>query len=110
MPTKAKVAKNDVVLVLTGKDNGKRGRVLAVKPRDGKVLVEGVALVKKHMRRNPQRGEVGGIIEREAMIDISNVQVICPSCGKPTRVSIRILEDGSRVRFCKKCDSVIERR
>ncbi len=109
MSAKAKVCKNDLVVVITGKDLGKQGRVLLVKPREGKVLVEGVAKIQKHVRRNPQRGENGGIVEKEALIDISNVQVICPSCGKPTRVSMKVNEDGTKNRFCKKCDSVIER-
>jgi large subunit ribosomal protein L24 len=109
MSAKAKVCKNDLVVVLTGKDVGKQGRVISVKPRDGKVLVEGVAEIKKHVRRNPQRGETGGIVEKEAFIDISNVQVVCPSCGKPTRVSMKVNEDGTKNRFCKKCNSVIER-
>lgn len=110
MPAKAKVSKNDLVVVLTGKDVGKRGRVLAVKPREGKVLVEGVAVVQRHTRRNPQRGQAGGIIDQPAMVDVSNVQVVCPSCGTATRVGIKILEDGSRKRQCKKCGAIIERR
>ncbi|MBX7221676.1 MAG: 50S ribosomal protein L24 [Blastocatellia bacterium] len=110
MPAKAKVTKNDLVVVLAGKDVGKRARVLEVKPSEGKVLVEGVAVVQRHTRRNAQRSNVGGIIEREAMIDISNVQVVCPSCGAPTRVAIKILEDGTRKRQCKKCSAIIERR
>ena len=109
MSAKAKVCKNDLVLVMAGKDVGKQGRVISVKPRDGKVLVEGVAVIQKHVRRNPQRGENGGIVEKEAFIDISNVQVVCPGCGKPTRVSMKVNEDGTKNRFCKKCNSVIER-
>lgn len=109
MSAKAKVCKNDQVVVLAGKYVGKQGRVMAVKPRDGKVLVEGVAIIKKHVRPNPQRGETGGMVEKEALIDISNVQVVCPSCGKPTRVSMKANEDGTKNRFCKKCNSVIER-
>ncbi len=110
MPAKAKVCKNDLVVVLAGKDLGKRGRVLMVKPREGKVMVEGVAVAQRHTRRNPQRGDVGGIVEREAMIDISNVQVVCPTCGAATRVGMKILEDGTRKRQCKKCGAIIERR
>lgn len=109
MSAKAKVCKNDLVVVLAGKDVGKQGRVILVKPRDGKVLVEGVAEIQKHIRPNPQRGETGGIVKKEALIDISNVQVICPSCGKPTRVSMKVNEDGTKNRFCKKCNSIIER-
>lgn len=109
MSAKAKVCKNDQVLVLAGKYAGETGRVMAVKPRDGKVLVEGIAKIQKHVRPNPQRGETGGIVEKEAFIDISNVQVVCPSCGKPTRVSMKVNEDGTKNRFCKKCNSVIER-
>lgn len=110
MPTKVKVSKNDLVLVRTGKDVGKRARVLEVKPREGKVLVEGVAVMQRHTRRNPARSVAGGIIEREAYIDVSNVQVVCPSCGKATRVGVKTLEDGTRKRQCKKCSAIIERR
>lgn len=110
MPAKAKVCKNDLVVVLTGKDVGKRGRVLSVKPRDQKVLVEGVAMAQHHQRNNPQLNRAGGIVEREAYINISNVQVVCPTCGAPTRVGIKVLEDESRKRQCKKCGAIIEQR
>ncbi len=83
---RAKVRKGDQVIVMAGRDKGKRGRVLDVKPAEGKVKVEGVAVVKRHQRANPGANKPGGIIEREAYVDISNVQLIDPANGKPTRV------------------------
>jgi len=110
MALSVKVKKNDQVLVITGDDEGHRGRVLEVKPREGKVLVEGVAMVKRHTRPNRARGIAGGITTKEAYIDISNVMVICPVCKQPTRVGIQVLADGNRSRVCRKCGGTIERQ
>ncbi|GAB5046896.1 50S ribosomal protein L24 [Thermodesulfovibrio sp. TK110] len=102
-----RIKKGDTVLVLSGKDKDKKGRVLRVIPRDEKVVVEGVNIVKKHQkpsRKYPQ----GGIIEREHPIHISKAMLICPKCDKPTRIGARILEDGRKVRICKKCKEVID--
>ena len=96
------VKKNDTVIVLSGKDKGKKGKVLKAMPETGKVVVEGVAMVTKHQKSRGQ-GMPGGIVSKEAAIDASRVMLVCPSCGKPTRLAHKLLEDGSKVRLCKKC-------
>ena len=93
-----KIRKGDQVAVIAGRDNGKRGRVLEVSPVAGKVKVEGVAIVKKHQKANPQNNRGGGIIDLEAFIDISNVQLIDPQSGKPTRVRYEVESDGTKRR------------
>ena len=101
--------RNDTVKVITGRDKGKEGRVLRVFPNDAKLLVEHVMMVKKHVRPNPQRNIKGGIIEREAALHASNVQLVCPECSKVTRVGHRILADGRKVRICRKCEGVVDK-
>jgi len=108
MPTLPPIKKNDEVYILHGKDRGKTGRVLIVMPRDGKIVVEGVQMIKRHTRPNPQRNIKGGIVEKEASIHLSNVALVCKDCKKHTRVGSKILADGRRVRVCKKCGSTIE--
>jgi large subunit ribosomal protein L24 len=104
----APVKKNDTVIVTTGKDSGKRGRVLKVLPAKNRVVVEGVNIIKRHTRPNPQRNIKGGIVEREASVHASNVQLICPECGKMTRIGHRM--DGERKqRICRKCEGVIDK-
>jgi large subunit ribosomal protein L24 len=103
------VKKNDNVIVITGRDRGKKGRVLRVVPGKTRVVVEGVNFIKKHTKPNPQRNVKGGIVEREAALHASNVQIVCPECGKPTRVGHRRLDDGSAVRFCRKCQGVLDK-
>lgn len=103
MPTKLHVKKNDQVLVLAGKDRGARGRVLRVLAGEGRAIVERVNMMKRHTRPNPQKGIQGGILEREASLDVSNLQVICPDCGKASRIGRKRLEDGRSVRVCKAC-------
>jgi large subunit ribosomal protein L24 len=103
------IRKNDNVVVISGRDRGKRGRVLQVLPTRHRVVVEGVNFIKRHTRPNPQRNVKGGIIEREASLDVSNVQLVCPECAKTTRVGHRLLEDGRRVRVCRKCDGVLDK-
>ena len=98
---KMKIKKGDRVQVLSGKDKGKRGEVLRAMPAKGKVVVEGVAMVKK-AQRPTQQGQQGGIVEREAAIDVSNVAIVDPQTDKPTRVGYRFNEDGKKVRFAKK--------
>jgi len=98
---KMNVKKGDRVQVLSGKDRGATGEVLRALPAEGKVIVEGVAMVKKHQKPN-QANQQGGILEREAAIDVSNVMLICPKCGKPTRVGHATV-DGKKMRVCKKC-------
>jgi len=102
-----KIKRGDLVEVISGKDKGKRGKVLRVIPRERKVIVEGVNMVKRHQRPIPQLRE-GGIIEREAPIYISKVMVVCPSCDRRTRVGFKILENGDKVRYCKKCGEIID--
>ena len=103
--SKLSVKKNDQVLVTTGKDRGARGRVLRVLAADGKAIVERVNMIKRHTRPNPNKGIQGGILEREAPIQVSNLQVICPECGKPSRLGRKRLEDGRGVRVCKQCSA-----
>jgi large subunit ribosomal protein L24 len=103
------VRKNDNVLVTTGKDRGKRGRVLKVLPAKNRVVVEGVNIIKRHTKPNPQRQIKGGVVEREAPVHASNVQVVCPECGKATRIGRRILGDGRKVRICRKCEGVVDK-
>jgi large subunit ribosomal protein L24 len=100
---KVNVKKNDQVLVMTGKDRGARGRVLRVLASEGKAIVERVNMIKRHTRPNPNKGIQGGILEREAPIQIANLKVICPECGKASRVGRRRLDDGRGVRVCKNC-------
>lgn len=106
---KQHVRRNDTVLVLTGKDRGKRGRVLQVIPDKQRVLIEGVNMIKRHTRPNPQRNIKGGVLEREASMHVSNVQLIDPSSNKPTRVGRKQLEDGQRVRIGRKSGEVVDR-
>lgn len=97
------IRRDDEIQVIHGKDRGTRGRVVRVLPRERRIMVEGIARAKKHSRPSKQRQQ-GGIIDIEQFIDISNVQVVCKSCGQPTRVGRRI-EDGKRVRICRKCEA-----
>jgi large subunit ribosomal protein L24 len=103
------VRKNDNVLVISGRDRGKRGRVLQVLPEKNRVIVEGVNVIKRHTRPNPQRQIKGGIVEREASLHASNVQLVCPECGAPTRVGRQVLGDGRKVRICRKCKGVVDK-
>jgi large subunit ribosomal protein L24 len=100
--------KNDEVYILGGKDRGKTGRVLIVRPKDQKIVVEGVQMIKRHTRPNPQKNIKGGIVEKEAAIHISNVAIICKSCKAHTRIATKVLSDGRRVRACKKCGNTLE--
>ena len=103
------IRKNDNVVVTTGKDRGKRGRVVRVVPEKNRVVVEGVNIVKRHTKANPQRNIKGGLVEREAPLHASNVQIVCPECGKPTRIGRKLLEDGRKVRVCRKCEGVVDK-
>ena len=96
-----KIKKNDTVVVLSGKDKGKQGKVLGTLPGSLKVVVEGINMVTCHVKPRRQ-GETGGIMQREAALYASKVQVVCPKCGKGTRVAHKI-EDGKKSRICKKC-------
>ncbi|MEO5897885.1 MAG: 50S ribosomal protein L24 [Vicinamibacterales bacterium] len=101
--------KNDNVVVTTGKDRGKRGRVLRMTPDKNRLVVEGVNIMKRHTKANPQKNIKGGLVEREAPLHASNVQLVCPECGKPTRIGKKILEDGRKVRVCRKCEGVVDK-
>jgi len=103
------IRRNDNVVVITGKDRGKRGRVLKVVPAKNRLVVEGVNFIKRHTKPNPQRQIKGGVVEREAALHASNVQLVCPECGKPTRLGRKILGDGRKVRICRKCEGVVDR-
>jgi large subunit ribosomal protein L24 len=106
MATRMKIKKNDQVVVIAGRDKGRRGRVIEVLPKKGKVLVEGINMLKHHERPNRQRGIAGGIVEREAPLDVSNVMLI--EGGRPVRVGFQVLSDGRKVRVSKKTGAVIE--
>jgi large subunit ribosomal protein L24 len=97
------IRKDDEVQVIHGKDRGSRGRVVRVLPREGRVMVEGIARAKKHSRPSKRRQQ-GGIIDIEQFVDISNLAIVCKSCEQPTRVGHRI-EDGEKVRICRKCEA-----
>lgn len=107
------VKTGDEVLVISGKNKGQRGKIKQSIPRESRVVVEGVNIIKRHMRARG-RGRSGGIIEREAPLDVSNVMLICPSCGRASRTGKRFLEEldhkgrPRKVRFCKACDAVVE--
>ena len=101
-----KVKKNDTVLVLTGKDAGKTAKVLVARPADNKVVVDGVNVQKKHKKaRNAQ--DVSSIVNQSGAIDASNVMVVCPVCGKATRVAFKV-ENGKKARVCKKCGALLD--
>ncbi len=104
------VRKDDTVLVLSGKQAQSRGRVLRVYPKSERAVVEGVNFIKKHTKPNPGRNIKGGIVEREAPVHISNLMVVCPECGKPTRVAHKVFEDGDRLRVCKQCQGILDRK
>ena len=101
MMNKMSIKKDDQVVVITGKDKGQRGKVIAVMPKDGKVVVEGINMVSRHTRPRKQ-GEEGGIVQKEAPIYACKVQTVCPKCGKATRVAHKVDGD-KKVRVCKKC-------
>lgn len=103
------VRKNDTVKVIAGKSRDKVSRVLSVSPSKGTAIVEGVNFVKRHTRPNPQRNIKGGLVEKESSIHVSNLMVVCPECKQPTRIGRRRLEDGTKIRYCKKCDGSMEK-
>lgn len=105
--SKYHIKKNDIVMVIGGKEKGKTGKVLKILPKKDRAVVEKVNFIKRHMRPGPHSRQ-GGIVEKENPINISNLMVVCGKCTDPTRVGRRVLEDGSRVRYCKKCDEIIE--
>jgi large subunit ribosomal protein L24 len=101
-----RIKKDDIIKVINGKDSGKTGKVLEIDRKDGRVMVEGVNMVKKTMRKS-KKNQVGGIKDVEAFLDISNVMVVCPKCKKTTRVGFKITDD-KKNRICKKCEAEID--
>ena len=99
---KMHVKRGDKVVVIAGKDKGKEGNVIAAFPEQNKVIVEGVAVAKKHQKARMQ-GQASAIIDKEMPIDASNVMRVCPKCGKPARVGVKVFDDGSKAKYCKKC-------
>lgn len=104
---KLRIKKNDIVVVIAGAEKGKRGRVIEAIPSAGRVIVEKVNVVKRHQRPNPRQRQ-GGIIEREAPIHASNVQIYCAKCDKPTRIGHKPLEDGKKARVCRRCGEMLD--
>jgi ribosomal protein L24, bacterial/organelle len=102
MNTKVHVKSGDTVMVISGKDRGKKGKVMAVSPKEGKIIVEKANFVSKHVKPR-KMGEPGGIIKAESAIYSCKVQIVCPRCGKPTRIGHKILKDGTKERICRKC-------
>ncbi|MFQ5842416.1 MAG: 50S ribosomal protein L24 [Thermodesulfobacteriota bacterium] len=100
--------KNDLVMVIAGKERGKSGRILRVFPGKNRVLIEKVNFIKRHTRPSGQTRQ-GGIVEKEAPIHVSNVMVICGKCNVPIRVGRKVLEDGKKVRMCKKCGELLDK-
>lgn len=105
---KLHVKKSDMVMIIAGKDKGKTGKIMRVLAEKGRVVVENLNVVKRHTRPSRANAE-GGIIEKEAPLAASNVLLLCGACNKPTRTGIRILDDGSKARFCKKCNEIVDK-
>jgi large subunit ribosomal protein L24 len=101
--------KGDQVKVMAGKDAGKSGRVLSVNPRKNTVIVEHANIIKRHTRPNPGKNIKGGIVEKEAAMNVSKVMIVCGSCGKHTRIGHSTLADGSRARACKRCGTTLDK-
>ena len=104
---KTRIRRDDEVMVTAGRDKGVRGKVIRVMPAEGKVLVSKVNMVKRHTR--PTQSSAGGIIEKEAPLALSNIQFYCPSCKMGVRLGVKALEDGRKVRTCRKCGEVLDR-
>lgn len=107
-PSTAGIKKGDQVRVMTGRDRGKTGRVLAVDPSQRKVTVEHANIIKRHTRANPSKNVKGGVLEKEAPMSLSNVLLLCPSCNKGTRLGHNVLPDGSKARVCRRCGTTLE--
>ena len=103
------IRKGDNVRVMAGKDAGKNGRVLSINPRKNTVIVEHANIIKRHTRPNPSKNIKGGIVEKEAPINVSNVMIVCSSCGNHARIGHTVLPDGSKVRACKRCGTTLDK-
>lgn len=106
MINKIHVKTGDTVMVISGKEKGKKGKIVAVSPKEGKVLIEGVNMVSKHVKPR-QAGQEGGIVKAEGAMYACKVQLVCPHCGKATRVGHKVAEDGSKSRVCKRCGETL---
>ena len=104
-----KIRKNDQVLVIAGRDRGKKGRVLSVNPEKGRVIVEGVGMIKRHTKPNPQKNVKGGIVEREGTIHASNIMLLDPDSSAPTRIGYSIANDGTKSRISRKSGNVVDK-
>ncbi len=103
------IRKGDTVRVISGRDVGKSGRVLSVNARKNTVIVEHANLIKRHTRPNPAKNIKGGILEREAPLNVSNVSIVCSGCGKHARIGHNVLPDGNKVRICKRCGTTLDK-
>jgi len=103
---KTQLRRGDMVRVITGRDKGKTGNILDI--QDGRVTVERVSMIKRHTRANPSKNVRGGIVEKESSIHLSNVMVVCPGCGKHTRIGRNVLADGTRARICCRCKTNLD--
>ena len=103
------IRKNDIVLVLAGKDKGKKAKVLRIFPDTNRAIVEKINFIMKHTRANPSKNQKGGILQKESPINISNLMLICSECGQPTRIGHMRLEDGKKVRACRKCQGILDK-
>jgi large subunit ribosomal protein L24 len=101
------IKKNDTVMVMSGDEKGKKGRVISVLSSDNRILIESINMIKKHMKPSKKYSQ-GGIIEKEAPINRSNIMLVCTKCDKTTKISQKILENGEKIRSCKKCGEVID--
>lgn len=105
--SKLHIKKHDEVIVLSGKDKGKKGKVLNVNPKEKRVTIEGINFVTIHAKPRRQ-GDQGGLLKKEAGIDASNIMRICPKCGKPTRIARKVMDNGEKSRYCKNCLELID--
>ncbi|MEE8317986.1 MAG: 50S ribosomal protein L24 [Candidatus Omnitrophota bacterium] len=101
------IKKNDTVQVISGDEKGKKGRVLSMLSKDDRIIVEGINMIKRHMKPSKKYSQ-GGIIEKEASVERSNIMLVCPKCDKPTKIGNKMLENEKKIRLCKKCGEVIE--
>ena len=108
--SKIQLKKNDIVVVIRGKDKGKTGKVLKLIPETNRVIVERINFVKHFVKADRSRNQQGGVMEKEAPIAVSNVMLYCPECGQGVRARSRRLEDGSKIRLCHRCETLIEKQ
>ena len=108
-PASAGIKRGDQVRVMTGRDRGKTGRVLAVDPSKRTIMVEHAGMIKRHTRANPSKNVKGGIVEKEGSMSISNVLLLCPACNKGTRLGHKVLPDGTKERVCRRCGNSLEK-